>query len=53
LPGLILGFVLFLLASSLTGIPLLGAVAGAGGFVLAVAHIGPLLIGAIIGGILA
>jgi hypothetical protein len=29
---------------------LLGAIAGAGGFILSIAHIGPLLIGAIVGG---
>jgi hypothetical protein len=31
LPGLLLGLVLFALATSLTGVPLLGVVAGAGG----------------------
>jgi len=50
LPGIFFAIILFLLASSLTGIPLLGAIAGAGGFVLSIAHIGPLLIGAIVGG---
>lgn len=53
LPCIIFGVALFLLASSLTGIPLIGVIAGFGGFVLAVSHIGPLLLGAIIGGILA
>ena len=50
-PGIIFGILLFLLATSLTGIPILGAVAGAGGFILALLHIGPLLLGAIIGGL--
>ncbi len=53
LPGIIFGVVLFVLASHLSGIPILGAIAGVGGFALSLVHIGPLLIGAIIGGILA
>ncbi|MEM7407547.1 MAG: hypothetical protein AAF458_19805 [Pseudomonadota bacterium] len=53
LPCIVFGALLFFVASSLTGIPLIGAVAGAGGLVLALAHVGPLLLGAIIGGILA
>ncbi len=52
LPGIFFAIILFLLASSLTGIPLLGVIAGAGGFILSIAHIGPLLIGAIIGGVI-
>ena len=52
LPGVFFAIILFLLASSLTGIPLLGAIAGAGGFILSIAHVGPLLIGAIIGGVI-
>jgi hypothetical protein len=53
LPGIVFGVILFALASSLTGIPLFGAIAGAGGFASSLVHIGPLLIGAIIGGVLA
>jgi hypothetical protein len=53
LPGIVFGVLLFVLATSLTGIPILGAVAGAGGLALSLLHIGPLLIGAIIGGLLA
>jgi hypothetical protein len=33
-------------------LPLFGAIAGAGGFVLAAAHLGPLLVGAIVGAII-
>jgi hypothetical protein len=51
LPGVVFGVVLFLLASMLTGMPILGFLAGAGGAVLALAHIGPLLLGAILGAI--
>ena len=52
LPGVVFGVALFLLASGLTGLPVLGFVAGAGGLVLALAHIGPLLFGAILGSVL-
>ncbi|MBV8436253.1 MAG: hypothetical protein JOY95_01920 [Silvibacterium sp.] len=49
LPGLIFAGILFFLGTMLTMVPLLGFIAGAGGLALAFAHIGPLLIGAIIG----
>jgi hypothetical protein len=49
LPGVVFALALFFLASLLTGIPLFGFLAGAGGFVLASAHVGPLLFGAIFG----
>jgi hypothetical protein len=52
LPGIVFGVILFLLASVLTGLPVIGFLAGAGGVILALAHIGPLLIGAIVGAIL-
>ena len=47
------GIALFVLASALTGLPLVGAIAGAGGFILSLLHVGPLLIGALVGGVLA
>ena len=49
LPALIFGFALFFLGSLLTGFPLLGVIAGAGGFALVAAHVGPLLLGAVVG----
>jgi hypothetical protein len=52
LPAIVLGIALFFLASVLTGLPIVGFLAGAGGVALATAHIGPLLIGAIIGALL-
>lgn len=52
LPGIVFGVALFLLASIFTGLPIVGFVAGAGGVALAFAHIGPLLVGAILGAIL-
>jgi hypothetical protein len=52
LPAILLGIALFFLASILTGLPVIGFLAGAGGVALATAHIGPLLFGAIIGALL-
>ena len=53
LPALIMGTVLFATASILTGMPLIGILAGAGGFILVISHAGFLLVGAILGGSLA
>ncbi len=53
LPAIIFSTALFIFASSLTGIPLLGIIAGLGGLVLSLSHIGSLLLGAIIGGLIA
>jgi hypothetical protein len=53
LPAIVVGFALFLSATLLTGLPLVGFLAGAGAFALVAAHVGPLLVGAIIGGIIA
>jgi len=53
LPAFVIGVILFGLATSLTGMPVIGAIAGSSGFVLSLVHIGPLLVGAIIGGVLA
>jgi hypothetical protein len=52
LPGILLAVFLFLFASTLTLIPLVGFLAAAGGLALAFAHIGPLLLGAILGAVL-
>lgn len=53
LPGIILGILLFFMSGAFVGLPLIGFVAGTGAFVLTVVHSGPMLIGAVIGGILA
>ncbi|MDT8071214.1 MAG: hypothetical protein ROO76_23910 [Terriglobia bacterium] len=50
LPGIIFFVAIFVLAASLIGIPLIGVAAGLGGLWLSVLHVGPLLVGAIIGG---
>ncbi len=52
LPGLIVGGIIFFFASLLTGMPLFGFVAGAGGFALLAAHLVPLLLGAAIGSLI-
>jgi hypothetical protein len=52
-PCIVFGALLFFIASSLTGVPVIGMVAGVGGLALALAHVGPLLLGAIIGGVMA
>ncbi len=52
LPGIIIALLLFAFAGSITGIPLIGMIAGAGGFILFLEHIGFLLVGAIIGGLI-
>ena len=49
LPALGIGAALFFLGSVLTGLPLLGMIAGAGGAVIALAHVIPMLIAAMIG----
>jgi len=53
LPGIIFGIILFFLAGSISSMPIIGAIAGAGGFILALAGVGPLLLGAVIGGAVA
>jgi len=53
LPGLIFAGLLFVMGTALTGVPLIGLVAGAGVFILILVQIIPLLIGALIGGLLA
>ena len=51
LPGMLIGVATFFLATVLTG-PLFGFLAGAGGTAMALAHVGPLLVAAIIGAVL-
>ncbi len=52
LPAVVLGILLFAFSATLTGAPIIGFVAAAGGFILVISNVGPLLLGAIIGGIL-
>lgn len=49
LPGILLGVVAFFLAAFLTLSPLFGFMAGFGSIGLALAHVGPMLIAAIVG----
>lgn len=53
LPGLVLGVALFVCATLLTGVPLIGILAGAGVLLLVLTQVGTLLLGALIGGLLA
>ena len=53
LPCVLLAAFLFLYSTALTGLPLFGFMVGAGSFVVLVGNIGPLLVGAIVGGLLA
>lgn len=53
LPSIVLAIALFAATTSLAGMPLIGAIAASGGFVLSLAGVGPLLLGAVIGGLLA
>ena len=53
LPSLILGVALFLMATLLTGIPVIGILAGMGGLLLALTQVGTLMLGALIGGLIA
>jgi hypothetical protein len=52
LPGIVFGALLFFFGTLMTGVPLLGFIAGAGAIALVFAHVGPLLIGAILGALL-
>jgi hypothetical protein len=52
-PAILAAIALFALGTALTGVPLIGVVAGMGGFALVAVHVGPLLLGAILGGLLA
>jgi len=53
LPALLVAVAMFFMATVLTGMPVLGAIAGFGAGVLVVANVVPLLAGAVVGGILA
>ena len=52
LPAIIVGVGAFVLASIASGLPVFGMVAALGGVTLALINVSPLLVGAIIGGIL-
>jgi hypothetical protein len=53
LPVLAAGLTLFVLGSHLSGVPVLGALVGLGATAVLLLHAGPLLLGAIVGGLLA
>jgi hypothetical protein len=51
LPVVIFAVLLSFFATAISAVPLIGALAGFGGFVFAASHVGPLLFGAIVGGL--
>ncbi len=53
LPAIVLAVSLFIMSTLLSGFPLLGVTAGISGFILASINFGPLLLGALIGAVLA
>ena len=53
LPAIVLGVFMFLLTTVLSGFPMLGLAAGVSGFLWSAINIGPLLLGALIGAVLA
>lgn len=53
LPACVVAVLLLVLGTALTGMPLIGALAGAGGFVLVAAQVGPMILGAVLGGLMA
>jgi hypothetical protein len=53
LPIVVTGAALFFFSTALIGLPLIGAFVGLGASVFLAAHVGPLLLGAIVGGLLA
>jgi hypothetical protein len=52
-PAIALGVFFLVFGTAMTGLPLVGLLAGASGFVLATSGVGLLLVGAILGGVLA
>ncbi len=52
-PAIALGVFFLVFSTALTALPLVGLLAGAGGFLLAASGVGMLLAGAIVGGVLA
>ena len=53
LPAVILGVLVFVFTTTLLAMPLLGMLAGFGAVAFSLIHIGPMLVGAIIGGAIA
>ena len=53
LPGIVVGIALFFAGTMLTALPVVGAILAGSGLLLYVFYIPPLLIGALIGGLLA
>jgi len=52
LPAVVVAALLFFLGTALTGLPLIGLIAGLGAGALVAVNVGPLLLGAIVGAVL-
>lgn len=52
-PAFVASALFLVLGTLMTGLPLIGAIAAAGGFVLVAAEVGPMILGAILGGLMA
>ena len=52
-PSLLIGLLLFTVGSAITGIAVVGLIAGTGGALLALSNVGLLVVGGFIGGLLA
>ena len=52
-PSLLIGLLLFTVGSAISGIALVGLIAGTGGALLALSNVGLLIVGGFIGGLLA
>lgn len=53
LPGLLIGFLLFYMSGIFAGLPVIGSVADMGGVALATIQVSALILGAVIGGLMA
>ena len=53
LPAIVLAIGIFILTTVLSGLPLMGLAAGVSGFIWSGINVGPLLLGALIGAVLA
>lgn len=50
LPGLLFGMLMAVFGGLIANLPFLGAFAGLGGLIMSTLHIGPMLVGALVGG---
>ena len=51
-PAFVASALFLVLGTLMTGLPLIGAIAATGGFVLVAAEVGPMILGAVLGGLM-